>query len=314
MVTLLSRYANNLRKDRRAERSPARQTLRPPQRTLAAIPKRSLVIYTPPEARGSILRDCNHLWRHRPPHGETGANKGSICRYNMFGSLLKDSPLRTRERGPQPSAWKECSTKIALAAFWDAPCERCAEATSLSILLCYRPDAQRRSHAPTHIPRLSEIAARARLLPASYAHARWLAADHPGVGRDQRRAHIDQHHRGQSEGEERAPRSARGGQRGGPDERLAHSDGPRPGRGGYYRRCRRADRSAGQEVPQRGDLEAARIGSQLFAFDSATSDQMATPRLFDTFATRLSAQALIRSIGWIGYAPPSRSRRRKSTR
>src|SRR5215217_586220 len=39
-------------------------------------------------------------------------------------------------------------------------------------------------------------------------------------------------------------------------------------------------------------LEAARIGSQLFAFDSATSDQMATPRLFDTFATRLSAQAL----------------------
>src|SRR5215204_4072483 len=41
-------------------------------------------------------------------------------------------------------------------------------------------------------------------------------------------------------------------------------------------------------------LEAARIGSQLFAFDSATSDQMATPRLFDTFATRLSAQALRR--------------------
>src|SRR5215218_2262108 len=228
----------------------------------------------------------------RAPHGETGAYKGPICRYDMLDFLLKASPLRARERGPQPSAWKECSTKIALAAFWDAPCERCAEATSLSILLCYRPDTQRRSHAPTHIPRLSEIAARARLLPASYAHARWLAADHPGVGRDQRRAHIDQHHRGQSEGEERAPRSARGGQRGGPDERLAHSDGPRPGRGGYYRRCRRADRSAGQEVPQRGDLEAARIGSQLFAFDSATSDQMATPRLFDTFATRLSAQAL----------------------
>jgi hypothetical protein len=42
----------------------ARQTLRPPQRTLAGIPpKRSLVICTLPEARGSILRDCNHLWR-----------------------------------------------------------------------------------------------------------------------------------------------------------------------------------------------------------------------------------------------------------
>src|SRR5215213_10244694 len=63
MVTLLSRYVNNLRKDRRAERSAARQTLRPPQRALAAIPKRSLVICTPPDARGSILRDCNHLWR-----------------------------------------------------------------------------------------------------------------------------------------------------------------------------------------------------------------------------------------------------------
>src|SRR5215212_8224818 len=45
------------------------------------------------------------------------------------------------------------------------------------------------------------------------------------------------------------------------------------------------------------DLEAARIGSQLFAFDSATSDQMATPRLFDTYATRLSAQAL-RRLEW----------------
>src|SRR5215211_3643105 len=63
MVTLLSRYVNNLRKDRRAERSATRQTLRPPQRALAAIPKRSLVICTPPDARGSILRDCNHLWR-----------------------------------------------------------------------------------------------------------------------------------------------------------------------------------------------------------------------------------------------------------
>jgi hypothetical protein len=32
----------------------------------------------------------------RPPHGETGTNKGSICRYNMLDSLLKASPLRAR--------------------------------------------------------------------------------------------------------------------------------------------------------------------------------------------------------------------------
>jgi hypothetical protein len=79
----------------------ARQTLPPPQRALAAIPKRLLVICTPPEARGSLLRDCNHLWRVGGAlHRETGANKGSICRYNMLDSVLKASPLRTRERGP----------------------------------------------------------------------------------------------------------------------------------------------------------------------------------------------------------------------
>src|SRR5687768_6868947 len=32
------------------------------------------------------------------PHRDTGANKGSICRYNMLDSLLKVSPLRARER------------------------------------------------------------------------------------------------------------------------------------------------------------------------------------------------------------------------
>jgi hypothetical protein len=77
-------------------------------------PKRSLVICTPPEARGSILRDCNHLWRVGPPHGETGASKGSLCRYNMLYSLLKASPLRARERGPQPTAWKVPSANFAL--------------------------------------------------------------------------------------------------------------------------------------------------------------------------------------------------------
>jgi hypothetical protein len=44
--------------------------------------------------------------------GETGANKGSICRYNMLDSLLKASPLRARKRGPQPSAWKVNSPKL----------------------------------------------------------------------------------------------------------------------------------------------------------------------------------------------------------
>src|SRR5918995_5345290 len=39
-------------------------------------------------------------------------NKGSICRYNMLDSLLKASPLRARERGPQPSVWKVNSPKL----------------------------------------------------------------------------------------------------------------------------------------------------------------------------------------------------------
>src|SRR5215210_1365376 len=34
----------------------------------------------------------------RAPHRDTGANKGSICRYNMLDSLLKASPLRAGER------------------------------------------------------------------------------------------------------------------------------------------------------------------------------------------------------------------------
>jgi hypothetical protein len=34
------------------------------------------------------------------PSRNTGANKGSICRYNMLDLLLKASPLRAQERGP----------------------------------------------------------------------------------------------------------------------------------------------------------------------------------------------------------------------
>jgi hypothetical protein len=45
-------------------------------------------------------------------------------------------------------------------------------------------------------------------------------------------------------------------------------------------------------VAQGTKLELARIGSQLFVYDSATRDQTAAPPLFDTFATRLSAQPL----------------------
>src|SRR5215208_3107264 len=87
MVTLLSRCVK-LRRDRRVERSAATQSL-PPTAGLAGISQvMSLVICTPPDARGSILRDCNHLWRVGATHRETGANKGSICRYDLLGSLL----------------------------------------------------------------------------------------------------------------------------------------------------------------------------------------------------------------------------------
>ena len=41
-----------------------------------------------------------------------------------------------------------------------------------------------------------------------------------------------------------------------------------------------------------GNLELARIGSQFFVFALAPCDQTAAPPLFDTFATRLSAQPL----------------------
>jgi hypothetical protein len=116
-------------------------SLRPPQQALAAIPKRSLVICTPPEARGSILRDCNHLCRSSStPHRETGANKGSICRYDMLYFLLKASPLRARERGPQPSAWKGNSANVAITAFSEVRQERMSKllAHASTIARCLR--------------------------------------------------------------------------------------------------------------------------------------------------------------------------------
>src|SRR5215212_4914839 len=70
--------------------------------------------------------------------------------------------------------------------------------------------------------------------------------------------------------------------------------------------CGAIHRSAWKGNSPKFVLELARIGSQLLAFDSATSDQTAAPPLFDTFATRLSAQPLsptapLRAIWLSGY-------------
>src|SRR5215208_5912873 len=113
MVTLLSRYVNNLRKDRRTERSAARQTLRPLQRALAAISKRSLVICTPPEARGSLLRDCNHLWRVRHPTGRQGRIRAPFAGTISSFPSLKPLLFEHRQGLIQPSAWKGYSPKFA---------------------------------------------------------------------------------------------------------------------------------------------------------------------------------------------------------
>src|SRR5215218_9092790 len=104
MVTLLSRYVNNLRKDRRAERSAARQTLLPPQRA-SGIPKRWIVICTPPDAQGSILRDCNYLWRTYNPPQREGRIKAPFAATTCSTPFLK--PLlfeHVREKLIQPSA------------------------------------------------------------------------------------------------------------------------------------------------------------------------------------------------------------------
>src|SRR5215210_7994268 len=50
-------------------------------------------------------------------------------------------------------------------------------------------------------------------------------------------------------------------------------------------------------------LELARIGSQLFVFGSSTCDQTAASPLFETFATRLSAQPL--STSSVGLELPT---------
>jgi hypothetical protein len=52
-------------------------------------PKRSLVMCTPPEARGSILRDCFHLWRVGHPTGREGRIKAPFAGTTCSTSFLK---------------------------------------------------------------------------------------------------------------------------------------------------------------------------------------------------------------------------------
>ncbi len=63
------------------------------------------------------------------------------------------------------------------------------------------------------------------------------------------------------------------------------------GRIGYREWARRSGR-----LGEIHSLELARIGSQRFAFNSATCDQIVAPPLFVTFTTRLSAQPLRRPL------------------
>ena len=66
------------------------------------------MICTPPDVRGSILRDCNHLWRvGATPQGHR-ANKGSICRYNMLDFFSRPLLFERRVRLIEVSAWKVC--------------------------------------------------------------------------------------------------------------------------------------------------------------------------------------------------------------
>ena len=65
------------------------------------------MICTPPEARGSILRDCNHLWRQATPQRHR-ANKGPICRKRCSTSFLKPLLFERRERLIEVRAWKVC--------------------------------------------------------------------------------------------------------------------------------------------------------------------------------------------------------------
>jgi hypothetical protein len=70
---------------------------------------RRILICTPPDAQGSILRDCNHIWRvGATPEGHR-ANKGSICRYNMLDTFSRPLLFEHRERLIGASAWKVLS-------------------------------------------------------------------------------------------------------------------------------------------------------------------------------------------------------------
>ncbi len=45
----------------------------------------------------------------RPPHRDTGANKGAICRYNMLDTFSRPLLFEHRKRLIGASAWKVCS-------------------------------------------------------------------------------------------------------------------------------------------------------------------------------------------------------------
>jgi hypothetical protein len=60
------------------------------------------------ERRGSILRASVAIVMGGVRLRYTGVNKGFICRYNLFSSLLKASALQGERSPIQPSAWKGC--------------------------------------------------------------------------------------------------------------------------------------------------------------------------------------------------------------
>src|SRR5919112_28868 len=83
-----------------------------------------LVICTPPEARGSILRDCNPLWRSRLPHSDTGRIKapfaGTICSTSFSKLLLfehgREVLNRVRGREILRTSPYQSSQKFSIAA------------------------------------------------------------------------------------------------------------------------------------------------------------------------------------------------------
>jgi hypothetical protein len=90
MVTLLSRCVNNLRKDRRAQRSPASQTLRPPQQALDAIALRDASTDMHP-TRGTRIHPKG---LESPPEGQTSHRDTGRIKAPFAGTICSTSFLR----------------------------------------------------------------------------------------------------------------------------------------------------------------------------------------------------------------------------